>query len=169
MDIKAELNNIRISPRKVRLVIDVVRGKSVKHAETQLTFMNKAAASPVLKLLRSAVANAKNNFDLKTDSLYLKSIVVNEGRTLKRYMPRAYGRADVIRKRSSHILLVLAEIKEHTDGEKNKKTSAKNSAVKNDKKTTKKKPARKVTTKKAAPKNQKKSEASTTSSKSSKK
>lgn len=108
MEVKATLKHLRISPRKVRLVIDVVRGMSVQQAEEQLMFMNKQTAKHVLKLIQSATANAKNNFKLEKKDLFIKEIVADEGFTLKRWMPRAHGRATPLRKRSSHIRLVLA-------------------------------------------------------------
>lgn len=109
MDVNAKLRFLRISPTKVRLVVNAVRGLAIEEAEQQLQFMNKRPAEPVLKLLRSAIANAENNFKLKKDNLFIKKITVDDGPTLKRWRPRAYGRAGEIRKRSSHILLVLGE------------------------------------------------------------
>jgi large subunit ribosomal protein L22 len=111
MEIKASLQHLRRSPRKVRLVLDLVRGMETKKALDQLRFCQKEAAVPVIKLVNSAIANAVNNFDLKADNLYIKEIKADEGRTLKRWLPRAHGRATVLRKRSSHIHIVLAEIK----------------------------------------------------------
>lgn len=110
MEVKAKLKYLRISPRKVRLVVDVVRGMQVEKAQNELRFMNKKASEPVLKLLNSAVANAVNNFDLDEKNLYIKQIFVNEGQTLKRWMPRAFGRATPIRKRTSHIEVILGEL-----------------------------------------------------------
>lgn len=98
-----------MAPRKVRLVVDVVRGKSVDEAENLLRFMKKEAARPVLKLLRSAVANAEHNDKLDRSVLRVKSIVADSGTTLKRWMPRAQGRATPIRKRTTHITLVLSD------------------------------------------------------------
>lgn len=107
MEIKAQLNYLRIAPRKVRLVANLLRGKGVKGAELQLLYLSKRVSTPLLKLLRSAVANAKHNFDLATDSLRIKSIIVNQGAPLKRYRPRAFGRSSPIRKETSHITLIL--------------------------------------------------------------
>ncbi len=107
MEVKAIARYIRISPRKVRLVLGVVRGLTVAAARVQLTFMNKGAAEPVLKLLNSAVANAINNFGLNEETLKVKSIVADGGPILYRYRPRAMGRAAPIRKRTSHITIVL--------------------------------------------------------------
>ncbi|MFA5135120.1 MAG: 50S ribosomal protein L22 [Patescibacteria group bacterium] len=107
MEVLAKLRFLKISPPKVRLVIDIVRGLSVKDAEAQLQFMNKRAALPVLKLIRSAVANAEHNDKLKKEDLRIKRIMVDQGPTLHRWRPRAYGRAAPIQKRSSHVTVVL--------------------------------------------------------------
>ncbi len=109
MEVKAKLRYLRISPRKVRLVIDLIRGLDTQEAIEQLNFMPKRSALPVLKLINSAVANAENNFKLKTDNLYIKKITADEGPKLKRWKPRAFGRATPILKRSSHITLILDE------------------------------------------------------------
>jgi len=109
MEIKAQVKFVRMSPRKTRLVIDLIRGLDVQEAINQLQFMAKAAAAPVLKLLNSGIANAVNNFKLKKENLYIKSISVDGGPVLKRWRPRAFGRAAPIRKRSAHINLVLGE------------------------------------------------------------
>ena len=100
---------IRISSRKVKVVIDLIRGKSVEDAEAILLYTPKAAAEPVLKLLRSAIANAENNLELSKDNLYVAEIYANQGPTLKRYRPRARGSAFHIRKRTSHITVILDE------------------------------------------------------------
>ena len=109
MDVHAFLRSLRMSPRKVRLVIDAVRGKSVKDADIRLSLMKKEAALPVLKLLRSAVANAEHNFKLAPESLYIKTITADGGPTLKRSRARAFGRAAPIRKRTTHISIVVAD------------------------------------------------------------
>jgi len=109
MEIKAKLKFVRMSPRKTRWVIDLVRGLNVDEAADQLRFMSKAAAVPVLKLLNSGIANAVNNFKLKKENLYIKAITVDGGPVLKRWRARAFGRAAPIRKRSAHINLVLGE------------------------------------------------------------
>ena len=109
MKVKAKLNNLRVSPRKVRLVANLVRGLDVANAKTQLNFLIKRSSTPMLKLLNSAVANAKHNFELEESNLYISELFVCEGPTLKRIMPRAMGRAFHIRKRTSHITLVLEE------------------------------------------------------------
>lgn len=109
MEIKAQVKFVRMSPRKTRWVIDLVRGLDVSEAINQLQFMTKAAATPVLKLLNSGIANAVNNFKLKKENLYIKAISVDDGPVLKRWRPRAFGRAAPIRKRSAHINLILGE------------------------------------------------------------
>lgn len=106
--VKAQLNDLRISPRKVRLVASLLRGLSVNEAEAQLLFQTRRPAKPLLKLLRSAVANAKNQ-QLKIDQLGIAKIEVNQGQRFKRFMPRARGSASLIEKKSSHISLVLEE------------------------------------------------------------
>lgn len=111
MLITAKAKNIRMSPRKIRLVVDVVRGMETEEALGQLHFMKKLAAKTVAKLINSAVANAEHNFELDKNNLYIKEIKVDEGATLKRWMPKAHGRATTIRKRTAHITLALAEIK----------------------------------------------------------
>lgn len=98
---------IRISSRKVKIVIDLIRGKSVREAEAILRYTPKAATEPVLKLLNSAVANAENNLVLNREDLYVAEVYANQGPTLMRYRPRAHGRASRIRKRTSHITIVL--------------------------------------------------------------
>ena len=105
---KATLSNYRQSPRKVRLVADLIKGKSIAIAETELAFLVKRAATPFHKLLMSAVANALQAGASK-DALYVKDVRVDKGVTLKRSMPRAMGRASRINKRASHVIIVLAE------------------------------------------------------------
>jgi large subunit ribosomal protein L22 len=106
---KATLTMLRSTPRKTRLVADLIRGMDVSRAEDVLKFTNKRAATPMLKLLQSAKANAVNNHDMLEDTLFVKTIVVNEGPTLKRMLPRARGRADTLRKRTCHITITLEE------------------------------------------------------------
>jgi large subunit ribosomal protein L22 len=112
MEIKASLNHLRMSPRKARLVLDVVRKMPIEKALEQLQFLNKLAAEPIKKLIESAIANAEHNFSIERSNLYIKEIKADGGMTLKRWMPRAHGRATTIRKRSCHIKLTLAEIVE---------------------------------------------------------
>lgn len=121
MEIKAKARYIKMSPKKIRLVIDVVRGMDASTALAQLKFINKLAAKPIEKLLNSAIANAVHNFDLDKDNLYIKEIRADEGPTTKRWRPRAFGRAGAIRKRTSHVSIVLAEkveSKKKHDGKK---------------------------------------------------
>ncbi|MFA5802331.1 MAG: 50S ribosomal protein L22 [Thermoleophilia bacterium] len=103
---------VRISPRKLRLVTDMVRGKSVADARSVLAFTPRGGSVVVEKVISSAVANAENNYDMSGDDLYVSSIYVNEGPTLKRFRPRAMGRASQIRKRTSHITVIVTERKE---------------------------------------------------------
>jgi len=111
MEVKASLNHLRMSPRKVRLVIDVIRKMPVGVALDQLRFVNKLAAEPIAKLIKSAIANGENTYSLERDNLYIKEIRSDEGVMLKRWMPRAHGRATSIRKRGCHLSLILGEIK----------------------------------------------------------
>lgn len=112
MEVKAQLKHLRMSPTKVRLVADVVRGSQISRARAQLHFMKKLAAVPMSKVLESAVANATHNFNLEENNLFIKSLTVDEGTTLKRWMPKAHGRATKIRKRGCHINLILGEVKD---------------------------------------------------------
>ncbi len=105
----ATLRYARISPRKVKLVIDLIRNKPVGTAVGILNNTPKAASELLIKLLNSAIANAENNFGLSADKLYVSEAYANEGPTLKRIQPRAQGRAFRIRKRTSHITLVVSE------------------------------------------------------------
>ncbi len=109
---KATAKIVRIAPRKVRLVVDEVRGKSVAEAISTLRFANRGAAKPVEKVLNSAIANAEHNYDLNIENLVVKEAYVNEGPTLKRFRPRAQGAASAINKRTSHITIVVSEKEE---------------------------------------------------------
>jgi large subunit ribosomal protein L22 len=111
--VKATLSNYRQSPRKVRLVADTVRGKLVEEAITTLSFIPKRAALPIQKLLASALANAKN-LSLPADDLVVREIKVDTGATLYRHRPRSKGMANKIRKRTSHITVIIAESKSRT-------------------------------------------------------
>lgn len=112
MEAKAIAKHVRISPRKVRHVVDLIRGKKVEEALAILRFTPKGSTEPVSKVLQSAVANAEHNLELSADDLYVTKIFVDQGPTMKRIMPRAMGRADRIRKRSSHITVVVGDKKE---------------------------------------------------------
>lgn len=109
MEVKAKARFIRMSPKKVRLVADLIRGMDVDKAEAQLKFTRKAASRPVLKVVQSARANAQHNFKLTPETLFVKVITVDGGPVLSRWTPRAFGRATPIRKRTSHITVVLDE------------------------------------------------------------
>jgi large subunit ribosomal protein L22 len=108
--VKAILKNYRQSPRKVRLVAHLVKGKKVDSALDALAFLNKRAGAPVKQLIESAVANAKHNANLSKESLYVKELRVDKGITLHRIMPRARGSAARINKRSSHLLVILDDV-----------------------------------------------------------
>ena len=109
MEVTAQLRQLRIAPRKVRLAVNLVRGLSVVQAEQQLQFMNKISALPLLKLLRSAVANAENNHKLSRESLRVVEAATQTAPTLKRTGSRARGSSTLIRKRASHIKIVLSD------------------------------------------------------------
>jgi large subunit ribosomal protein L22 len=109
MEVKARLRFARISPRKARLVADLVRGKRSEEALNILNFTKKAAAKILIKLLKSAIANATQKKTIDIDRLYVKQIMVDQGPTMKRYQSRALGRATTIRKRTSHINIILDE------------------------------------------------------------
>ena len=109
MKSKAIARYVRISPRKVRLIMDQIRGKKVEEAFNSLTFAPQRGASMVKKLIDSAVANAEQSSDIDVDNLYIKRIFADEGPTLKRFRPRAMGRATRVRKRTSHLTVILDE------------------------------------------------------------
>ena len=109
METQAVARYIRMSPRKVRYVADLVRGKKVEEALDILTFTLRRASPVISRLLKSAIANAGQNESIDVDTLYIKKIFVDGGPTLKRFRPRAMGRATTIRKRTSHITVVLEE------------------------------------------------------------
>lgn len=106
--VTAELKNYRQSPRKVRLVADSIRGKDVTEAILNLSFVPKRAAEPIKKLLESAIANAKHNFELSADNLYIKTILVDPGFVMMRSMPKWRGTSHPIRKKTSHVKIFLA-------------------------------------------------------------
>ncbi|KKP42100.1 MAG: 50S ribosomal protein L22 [Parcubacteria group bacterium GW2011_GWA2_33_14] len=121
MEIKASLSNLRTAPRKVRQVVDMVRGKNVAQARGILEFTVKRSSEPVLKLLNSAVASALHDFKLEESNLKIAKITVDEGPKLKRSHPMSRGRAYPIMKRTSHISLVLGEINSKKEQSKNEK------------------------------------------------
>lgn len=106
--VTARLRYLRIAPRKVRMVADIIRGKSVEEAQNILNFTVKKSVNPLGKLLNSAIASARNNFQLDPSSLYISKITIDEGPKYKRFMPRARGQAYEIQKKTSHITLVLS-------------------------------------------------------------
>lgn len=110
MELTAKARYVRMSPRKIRLAANLIKGLTYEQASVQLEFLKKAATVPLLKLLKSAMHNAEENHELKRNNLRVKSIRVDEGPALKRWMPRAMGRATPLRKMSAHITLVLDEI-----------------------------------------------------------
>ncbi|MBI2674720.1 MAG: 50S ribosomal protein L22 [Candidatus Yanofskybacteria bacterium] len=107
--VTAKLNNLRLAPRKVRAVVNLIKGKNVLDALAQLEALVKRSGSSVAKLLRSAIANAENNNNMVKENLYVKSINVDEGVKLKRFKPKGFGRVSPIEKKTSRIRLVLAE------------------------------------------------------------
>ena len=109
MEAKAHLKYLRISPRKVKILCDLIRGKDVKTACAYLMQTPKVASEPMLKLLRSAMANAENNHSMDVENLYVSTAVANPGPVLKRGMPRAQGRFNRILKRTTHITLGVSE------------------------------------------------------------
>jgi len=123
--ITAELKNYRQSARKVRLVADAVRGKKVTTALTELEFTPKRAALPIKKLIQSAAANAKHNHQIDVNDLYIKTIMVNEGFTMKRWIPKWRGTAHPIRKRTSSVKVELATADEKATDTKKADKSAK--------------------------------------------
>lgn len=112
MEAKAIAKYVRISPRKARQVVDLIRGKAVREALAILRYTPKGASEPVAKVLKSAIANAEHNFEMNADALYVSQVFVDQGPTLKRFKPRAMGRADLMRRRTSHITVVVSEREE---------------------------------------------------------
>ena len=119
-EIKAHLRFLRMAPRKVRVVANSIKGKSVKEAESTLKFLGRRPKLPLEKLLKSAISNAKHNFNIESSGLFVKDIRVDVGPTLKRRLPRARGMATPIKKRSSHITIVLADESVKTKNQKPK-------------------------------------------------
>lgn len=125
MSVKATLRHLHIAPRKAKLVVDLIRGLDVIDAENQLRFLNKKSSDLVLKLLLSATSNAVHNFNMEKDNLFVFKVFVNEAPTLKRFRPRAFGRAYTIRRRTSHIEIELEEKVKGKKAKKIKKEEAK--------------------------------------------
>ncbi|MDD5342253.1 MAG: 50S ribosomal protein L22 [Patescibacteria group bacterium] len=118
MEVRAQINHLRMSARKVRLATQFIKGMDIATAQQQLQFSPRASSRPALKLLNSAVANAVNNFELDKNNLYIKEYTIGQGETIKRFRPRAFGRAGMIRKRSAHLTIILAEKKPTSKGAK---------------------------------------------------
>lgn len=114
MEIKAQLKFLHIAPRKVRLVAHVIKGMEAKRALIELGAMTKRSAQPITKLLLSAIANGEYNFKQERNDVVIKEIVVNPGPVYKRSMPRAFGRSSMIRKRTSHVIIMLGTRKPNT-------------------------------------------------------
>jgi len=125
MEVKASLKYLKISPRKTRLIAGLLKGLSVQEAEAQLMYNKKRGSGPIMKLLKSVVSNAENNFHLNKENLFIKLIRVDEGPALKRYRPRARGAVNTIKKRTSHISIVLDEIVSLPKEEKKTETKIK--------------------------------------------
>jgi len=125
MKVKAQLSQLRISPRKVRLVADAIRGLDVRAAKVHLEFLVKKTSPPLLKLLNSALANAKHNYKLDPDALYISEIFVNEGPSFKRGISQSRGRVHQIKKRTSHVHVTLEERKKSEQKETKGKTDEK--------------------------------------------
>lgn len=135
MKVTAKLNNLIISPRKVRLVADFIKGQDVEDALVQLRNTVKRSSPVVEKLLKSAIANAENNFGLDRDNLYICDARVGEGYRMKRWLPRAFGRASQLLKRTSKVTLVLSE---RVEG-KNRKSKEQMEKIKKEREEAKKK------------------------------
>jgi len=125
MDIQVKLNNFRTSPKKVRQVADLVRGKDALQAQNMLLFTVNKSSKPVLKLLNSAIASAKHDLHLEESNLFISKITVDEGPKMKRWHPMSRGRAYPIIKRSSHIVLTLSEKSEARNPKSETKTEIK--------------------------------------------
>jgi large subunit ribosomal protein L22 len=145
--ITAKLNDYRQSPRKVRLVVNLIKGKKVEDAKNSLTFLIKRASKPLCDLLDSAIANAEHNFNITADKLFVKEFRVDEGVVLKRRMPRARGMAYPIKKRTSHVFLQLDTI-DNMPVKKGKKVAVVKEVVKKEDKKVVKKTAKKASIKK---------------------
>ena len=109
VEVKAQLNSLRLAPRKVRAVSNLIKGKNALDALDQLEAMVKRPSLPIIKLLKSAVANAENTYNMVKENLYVKSIRVDEGIKLKRFKPKGFGRVSPLEKKTSHVSLVLGE------------------------------------------------------------
>ena len=117
----ARATYVRVTPMKARRIVDLIRGKDAQDALAMLKFAPQAASEPVAKVLASAIANAENNFSLDADTLVISRAYVDEGPTLKRFRPRAQGRAYRIRKRTSHITIEVESIETPTVSQKGRR------------------------------------------------
>ena len=145
--ITAKLNDYRQSPRKVRLVATLIKGKKVEEAKNSLNFLIKRAAKPLSDLLDSAIANAEHNFNITADKLFVREFRVDEGVVLKRRMPRARGMAYPIKKRTSHVFIQLDTI-DNMPVKKGKKVAVVKEVVKKEEKKAVKKTTKKSSIKK---------------------
>jgi large subunit ribosomal protein L22 len=109
MQVSAKLNNLRIAPRKIRLVTNLIKKMDIEEAVNQLDFTIKKGSAPIKKLLQSAVSNGENNFGIDKNNMYVLDVIVGAGPTLKRWMPKAFGRAGQILKRTSRVEIILEE------------------------------------------------------------
>ena len=121
---RAVARHVRVTPMKARRVVDIVRGKSVEEALAILKFAPQSAAEPVAKVIASAAANAQNNYNLDPSTLVVATANVDEGTTLKRFQPRAQGRAFRIRKRSSHITVIVESVASRSGSTRNRRKGA---------------------------------------------
>jgi large subunit ribosomal protein L22 len=149
MAFEVKLNHLHIAPRKARLVADLVRGKTAEEAQTILAFTVKRACEPMLKLLNSALVNAKLNANVSASDLFISKIIVNEGPAGKRVLPKSRGRGEIVKKRTSHVTLVLdAKREELVKEKKGKKTAVKKEEVAVEKKVEEKVTKKTITKKK---------------------
>jgi len=132
MSINVKLKYLRIAPRKVRLVADLIRGKKLEEAQTILNFTIKRASDPLLKLLKQAGADAKNNFQMEPSNLFISKITVNEGPKYKKWEPRARGQAYEIQEKTSHIEIILDEILKKAKKKSSRPAKAKTKGVEED-------------------------------------
>jgi len=146
MAFEVKLNHLHIAPRKARLVADLVRGKTAEEAQTILNFTVKRACDPILKLLNSALTNAKLTKNISASDLFISKITIDEGPAGKRVLPKSRGRGEVVKKRTSHVILILdtkrEEVKKEKKGKKGKKV------IKEEEKVVKEKEIKKTITKK---------------------
>ncbi|MFA5432060.1 MAG: 50S ribosomal protein L22 [Candidatus Paceibacterota bacterium] len=143
MAFEVKLNHLHIAPRKARLVADLVRGKTAEEAQTILNFTVKRACDPILKLLNSALTNAKLTKNISASDLFISKITIDEGPAGKRVLPKSRGRGEVVKKRTSHVILILDTKREEVKKEKKGKK-----VIKEEEKVVKEKEIKKTITKK---------------------